>query len=286
MGSTRTSRRLLPALTILWLQVLWGCGAQQSALAEVGSRELDIVSYQIHIGRVTGEPWEAVNAVVASRLLDQYIDRHLVVESARRAGTPLAGEPAELGPAEMQLMLDELCGVAADPPPQEIAVKIEARMAVDRPAQVHVRQVLVDTLEEAETARDRLLAGESFERISQEMSRAPNAAAGGDLGFFEEGSLTPEIDEVLFSLDAGEISEPVQGPSGYHVFQVLEVVPAGPPDRAVIERRVRSELAQDGARRHTRRCLERLRAEVGVEVFADHLWFEYTGKYSKEHHDA
>jgi hypothetical protein len=113
------------------------------------------------------------------------------------------------------------------------------------------------------------------------MSRAPNAQSGGDLGFFEKGSLTPEIDEVLFALEAGAISEPVQGPSGYHVFQVLEVVPAGPPVRTEIERAVRSELAQHGARQHTRQCVDRLSADVGVEVFDDHLWFEYSGKYSE-----
>ncbi len=286
MLSMRSTPRLRAVAPGLLAAALVGCGAGESALAEVGGRQLDIVSFQIHIGRVTGETWEAVSAVVSSRLLDQYIDRQVVVESARRAGLPLARDPSMLGPAEVQMLLDELCGSAPEPASHEVAAEVGARIANERPAQAHIRQVLVDTLEEAEAARERLLAGEDFELISREMSRAPNAASGGDLGFFEQGSLTPEIDDVVFALGEEEFSGPVQGPSGYHVFQVLEVVPAGPPDLSEVEAAVRSELAQHGERRHTRHCIERLGSEVGVEVFTDHLWFEYAGRYSKEGHHA
>ena len=43
-------------------------------------------------------------------------------------------------------------------------------------------------------ARRRLMEGEDFVEVSQQLSRAPNAADGGELGFFDEGSLPPEID--------------------------------------------------------------------------------------------
>ena len=132
----------------------------------------------------------------------------------------------------------------------------------------------------------RLLNGEDFVEVSRQMSRAPNAAEGGELGFFDQGSLTPEIDEVIFSLEPGEFSEPVQGPSGYHVFQVLEAVPAGPPDRAVVEATVRTEFVQKSMREHTQGCVRKLASEIGVEIHGDHLWFPYTGRYAEGKTDA
>ena len=168
----------------------------------------------------------------------------------------------------------------------EIAKEVGRRAEGTRPAKAHVRQLLVDSREQGLAARQRLLAGEDFVDVSRQLSRAPNAAEGGELGFFDQGSLPPEIDEVIFSLAPGAFSEPVQGPSGFHVFQVLEMVPAGPPDLAEVEVVVRTEVAQIGLREHTQDCIRRLALEIGVEIYGKHLWFPYTGRYAEEQADA
>jgi peptidyl-prolyl cis-trans isomerase C len=144
----------------------------------------------------------------------------------------------------------------------------------------------VDTYEHGMEARQRLMEGEDFVEVSRQLSRAPNAAEGGELGFFDEGSLPPEIDEVVFSLEPGEYSEPVQGPSGFHVFQVLESVPAGPPNLAEVEAAVRSEFLQKTMREHTLDCIRSLGTEIGVEIYEKHLWFPYTGRYAEGQIDA
>jgi peptidyl-prolyl cis-trans isomerase C len=154
------------------------------------------------------------------------------------------------------------------------------------PAKAHVRQLLVDSDEKGREALGRLVAGEDFLEVSRQLSRAPNAAEGGELGFFDQGSLPPEIDEVIFSLAPGEFSDPVQGPSGYHVFQVLEVIPPGPPDIAAVEAVVRSEFTQTKLREHTQQCSRRLASEVGIEIYGNRLWFPYVGRYVEEMTDA
>ena len=264
---------------------MMGCGSNETLLAKVGESRLQIVPFQEHIARVTGETWQAVSGVVSSRLLDQYLDRQVVLEAARRAGVHLSEGSETLGPTEVRWLLDELCGSAPDPDPAEVEARVSEGLAVVQPAQVHARQVLVDSEDEALAARERLLAGEDYLLISREMSRAPNAADGGELGFFDQGALTPEIDEVLFSLAPGEYSQPVQGPSGFHVFQVLEVIPEGPPERSEVEPAIVAELMQHGARKHTRECIDRLALEVGVSVHAANLWFQYEGKYAEGNED-
>jgi hypothetical protein len=262
------------------------CRAGGDTVARVGSRHLEIAPFQDFVSEVTGEGWQGVGANVTSRLLDQYLDRLVVLETARERDVAAELDPLALGPAEMQWLLDELCGSPPAPDEAEIADELARRLDVVRPARAHVRQLLVDTHEEALAARQRLAAGEDFVELSREVSRAPNAVDGGELGFFDQGSLTPEIDEVIFSLEAGSFSDPVQGPSGYHVFQVLEVVPPGPPDRSNVEVAVRAEFSQRQAREFFRKCILGLAMEIGVEVHEEYLWFSYSGRYAEGHGDS
>lgn len=282
MGGLRPLRGVL----VLAAAQILACGGHDPALAVVGGTRLEIASYQAYVGKVSGEAWQGVSARVASGLLDQYLDRQVVIEVAKRRDVMTDTDPLNLGPGEMRWLMDELCGPSPDAAAEEIEREVQRRLGETLPAQAHVRQILVDSLEEAETARSRLASGDDFVTVSQELSRAPNAIDGGELGFFYEGNLPEEIDHVVFSLQPGAISDPVQGPSGYHVFQVLEVIPSGPPAQVEVESAVRVELSEQKAREHTRECVRRLATEIGVEVNSSNLWFRYDGRYAGGRGDA
>lgn len=259
-----------------------GCGGDGNGFAVVGDRPLAIEGFQEYLGEATGEPWQGVSALVTSRLLDQYLDRQVILEAAGHRGLQLESENPSLGPMDVQWLLDEMCGPASEPSQDQVDRETANRLDTTRPARAHVRQILVDSHEQALIVRERLVSGDDFLQVSREMSRAPNAADGGELGFIDQGSLPQEIDDVVFALEAGAFSEPVPGPSGYHVFQVLEVVPAGPPDRTEVELAVRGEFSRQMAREHTNRCIQDLVAEIGLEVYPKNLWFRYTGRYVEE----
>ena len=279
-------RLVAATIVVVVLLPITACGNGVTGLARVGDTEIEMPPFQDYVSETSGEAWQGVSARVASGLLDQYLDRQVVLEAAGRRDVLAHVDPTGFGPAEMRWLMDELCGPPAEPSPEEVADEVARRLGEDHPAQAHVRQLLVDTLEEAEAARERLIAGEDFVTVSREVSRAPNAMDGGELGFFYQGSLPEDIDEVIFDLEPGTFSAPVQGPSGYHVFQVLEVVPSGPPDESEVELRVTTELGEQGAREHTQRCVDRLASEIGVEVNSDKLWFPYDGKYAEERNNA
>jgi parvulin-like peptidyl-prolyl isomerase len=155
-------------------------------------------------------------------------------------------------------------------------------MGLARPARALVRQMILTDASEADSVRERVAAGESFESLSKELSRAPNAASGGNLGYLEEGTLPVDFDHAIFTLGEGEISEPVASPAGFHVFQVLEMIPAGPPDPEEIRAGVVREAEGRYARQFVRSCLDRLAADVGVRVYGDRLWFDYDGRYAED----
>ncbi len=74
--------------------------------------------------------------------------------------------------------------------------------------------------------RDRVFKKRSrFKEQAQKHSECPTALHGGKIGEVERGQLYPELDEVLFTLPAGQISEPVQSSIGYHLLYCTEISP-------------------------------------------------------------
>ena len=102
------------------------------------------------------------------------------------------------------------------------------------PGQVRASHILLrvdDDEGEAEVeARAAALAieargGADFAELAREHSDdESNAADGGDLGTLGRGQMVPEFEAAAFTMAAGEISDPVRSPFGFHVIHVTEKV--------------------------------------------------------------
>jgi peptidyl-prolyl cis-trans isomerase D len=87
--------------------------------------------------------------------------------------------------------------------------------------QVWARHILVASEEEALAVIERLNAGEDFATVAQQMSTDSSNTSGGDLGWFARGQMVPTFEDAAFALQIGELSQPVQSDSGYHIIQLL-----------------------------------------------------------------
>lgn len=75
-----------------------------------------------------------------------------------------------------------------------------------------------------EEVQAKLAQGEKFEELAKTYSKDPGSApAGGDLGTFEQGMMVPEFDEAVFSMNVGEVSEPVRTEFGYHLIKLESI---------------------------------------------------------------
>lgn len=108
--------------------------------------------------------------------------------------------------------------------------------------EVHALDILVETREQAEEVLQKLEEGQEFETLAKESSIASTAAAGGDIGFVSKGTLMPEIEEQLFALNPGEISEIISTDKGFHVFKVLEKSPSGYMELAEVKNEIENQL--------------------------------------------
>lgn len=104
---------------------------------------------------------------------------------------------------------------------EKLVAEITADLETVR-SEVWARHILVESIEEAQEVLSRIDEGQDFFTLAEQYSiDASNKERGGDLGWFDENTMVAEFSQVAFSLDIGEISDPVESMFGFHIIQSL-----------------------------------------------------------------
>jgi peptidyl-prolyl cis-trans isomerase C len=190
-----------------------------------------------------GLPFETLYPV----LLDRMIDHESLVIMARRAGLEERKQVRQDIQAAVGRILEAayLAEVAA---PQVTEQAIQARFNrqfAHRSAteEVRARHILVSSEKEARKVLEDLHNGTDFATIARVLSKDPDAAKGGDLGFFRREQVWPGFADVAFSLQPGQVApNPVRNEFGWHVIKVEEKRLVAPPTLADVHDQIRQEL--------------------------------------------
>lgn len=101
-----------------------------------------------------------------------------------------------------------------------------------------------EALAKAKELRKKLADGADFAALaSAESDDTGSKVNGGDLNFFKHGQMVGPFEQAAFSMNVGDISEPVKTQFGYHIIKV-EAKKGFDDVRAEVERRYRGEEAQ------------------------------------------
>jgi peptidyl-prolyl cis-trans isomerase D len=85
------------------------------------------------------------------------------------------------------------------------------------PSAADSNEVLADLARILGDIRD----GEDFAEMARIHSEDPSAEEGGGTdAYYKKGDLRGKLEEVLFSMEVGEVSEPFVDPSGYHIVKL------------------------------------------------------------------
>ncbi len=189
--------------------------------------------------------------------LEELIESRMIVNAAVDAGFYPTDDEIQVlveqeltdTPPGLDTDIDYLSGVVADNQAAQIFIfrKVQAAMQdmpFDPEAYLianagHVEEIIMprhigwiylpvlpsgpefeESLDEMSQIRERILSGESFEELAMEYSDDGSAVNGGYLGTFGPGEMTYAFEDAAYSLETGEISEPVVTPFGIHIIRL------------------------------------------------------------------
>jgi peptidyl-prolyl cis-trans isomerase C len=145
---------------------------------------------------------------------------------------------------------------------------------------VHASHILISAPKDADAATKAkarakaeailkdLKSGKDFATLAKQNSEDPGSAAnGGDLGFFQQGQMVPQFNDVAFSLKPGALSNIVETDFGYHIIKVLEKQPGRTVPLDEAKPRIEQYLEAQNREKQTTAFVNGLRARGKVQVF-------------------
>ena len=108
---------------------------------------------------------------------------------------------------------------------------------------------------------------EDFAAAAKENSQDPGSAPnGGDLGFFEQGQMVPQFDQVAFTLKPGQMSELVETQFGYHIIKVAEKQETRVVPLEEAKGQIEQYLTDQNRQAQTEAFVNTLKAKAKIEI--------------------
>jgi peptidyl-prolyl cis-trans isomerase C len=240
-------------------------------------------------------------AVARRRVLDDLVDRTLLLQEARARGIVVGEDQVERGflrvrseypgshfddllakerlsQSELrarlkeQLTIEKLFHDEVFPQIRVTDPEVERYYAehvgeFQAPERVRVSQIVVGTREEAAQLRERLRREpQNFADLARRLSIAPEGRSGGDLGFIARGGGFPEVFDLCFSLQRNVISEVTPSPYGFHLFKVTEKRPAERLTLAQVRGQILERLEREKRARAQAEYLAALRKRAPIQI--------------------
>ncbi|MGH9470666.1 MAG: peptidylprolyl isomerase, partial [Terriglobia bacterium] len=118
----------------------------------------------------------------------------------------------------------------------------------------------------AKDAYAMLQSGAKWQDVLSKYSDGPNAKNGGDLGFFQAGSLLPEIASAIKNLDPNDTSNIIKTQYGYLIVKLLERRTPGAPKFEEVREQVMNALYEQRMQPALRSYLTTLRKESYISL--------------------
>jgi peptidyl-prolyl cis-trans isomerase SurA len=117
-----------------------------------------------------------------------------------------------------------------------------------------------------EDYRNRTVKGEEFSELAKRYSEGSTAKEGGSLGTFERGQLSKQLEDAVFALNRGGLTEVIQTKTGFEVLKVVEHYQAGQQPLDKVENEIMNKIYLQRMQPAMRDYLAQLREESYVMV--------------------
>jgi peptidyl-prolyl cis-trans isomerase C len=300
-----------PVIFLLFLATMSVCcragGNRSPVIATLNGHDIHREEFEHFLELKMGEfSTGETSASLRSQILDEYLQRRLVLDDAGRLGLSIGNDEIDQTTKDNPQMKSSVTSAATREElardllvekyyrqvalrdvrlsPEEIEQYIDKNQArlTDRPGFL-VREIRVQSREEADRLHRAVTEGRrDFASVARLHSDAPNAEQSG-LARYDEGQLPDVLEKAVQQLGPGDVSPVIESNYGFHLFKLEQrIQPHGVEERRskLDDRRaqLREELIARKNQQAVDKQLERLTSEAQIKINDSALGFPYGGR--------
>lgn len=231
-----------------------------TVVATVGDTDITLGEMVIVRAQLPQQYQSLPDDVLFEGVLEQLIQQQLLADSM---GEPTVRVELAIRNERRSLMAGEAVDdiTTAAVTDEALQAAYDAAYADQPPAtEYRASHLLVATEDEAIAAKARIDAGEDFAAVATDVSTDGSSANGGDLGWFGDGQMVAEFEEMVKSLEPGAVSDPFQTQFGWHVVTLVETREQAQPTLEEVRGQLSQTLQADAIAAR----IEELEAEATV----------------------
>ena len=263
-------RKTLLVLVIVAAALVAGCGEKDNSnlvIARVDTREITVADFE-QVSEAIDQKYlpEASTLEGKKELLDHMINKEVMALKALAMGYEKEKWFIDLwaqykGPFLIAQLMDVMVAKKVVVTDEEVA---------DYYRQMHfeytLSQIVVANEDEASEIRERALAGEDFAELAKKYSLGPAADQGGYIGANPIGRMHWWVEESLFGLEAGDITEALKTSNGWALLKVHRKRKVEP---AADEQWARNRKKAIKEKKGMEALKSQIEKDIGLQFFTD-----------------
>jgi peptidyl-prolyl cis-trans isomerase SurA len=198
------------------------------------------------------------NQIITQRVIGQEVGSKLVM-SKEEEQKFYDAHKSELEHPEQVRLSEILVSPKTPVKPNGPDGKPEAATEVENEAALTAAKAKADDI------RAQIQKGGDFAELAKKLSDGPSAKEGGDLNYFKRGTLAKELEDKVFALKSGDVTEVIRTKQGYVILKVTEHQMAGIPTLKEVEPRIQDALYMEKLQPALRAYLTTLREQAFID---------------------
>ncbi len=236
----KSNKYIIVAILIIVLTTMTACKSEE-IVAKVNDEV--ITKEELHDFLVQQNGIQALDTLIAEKVLDLEIEKANIEISDEEVKKEIDNLKQQYGGEEVFNSTMESYGITLEDMEKDIRMNMqinklleprieisdeemksffeENKDTLSEKEQVSASHILVETEAKALEVKEKLSSGEAFSELAKEYSiDEANKEQGGELGFFGRGQMVSEFEDAAFSLNPGEVSDPIKTKFGYHIIKI------------------------------------------------------------------